>query len=249
LFLEASLFNLSSGSRLLLLDVELVEVLLDGTPSEDLAGRDTEHRAHGGIRDDGVLLTLELVLIDVDLESLGHIGGGHHGTRLLAEELGEGIGEAHRDHEDRRLALGGVGLRALLLDTLALLGGVHILGVTLLEALEGGDRGNSVVLDRGELIDGLRDLLREGLLGHLGGGSGLGHRGGSRNGSRSGSLGGLGCSRALDLLHGLGGSGGHGSGGSSGRSLSLLSNALGNSSLGGSSGSHRVSTGGNIRHL
>jgi hypothetical protein len=241
------LLYLSSGGGLLLLDVQLVQVLLDGTPSEDLAGRDAEHRAHGGIRDDRVLLTLELVLIDVDLESLGHIGGGHHGTSLLAEELGQGIGKAHRDHEDRRLALSGVGLRALLLDTLALLGGVHVLGVALLEALEGGDRGNSVVLDRGELLDGLRNLLREGLLGHLGGRSGIRHRGGSGDGSRGSSLGGLGGDRALDLLHGLSGSSsGHGSGGSSGRGLGLLGNALGDSSLGGSSGSHRVSTGGKI---
>jgi len=215
-----------------------------------------EELAQGGIGGD-VVLVLQVVLLDVVVNLLRHVGAGDERARGVLQELAELVRHLRGDLEDGRTTLGR--LLTLGADTaLALAGILHVLVDTLVQALHLRDGGRRLLAERrqgGE--DRLQVLIqrrgrRRGGDGGSGIRNGLGDNGWRSNNWRhsgDGSLRGSG----LATLGGRGGSGNNGwrsngdRRGGNNNILSLLGNTL---SLSGRSGggTHYTRTGGSI-HL
>ena len=217
-----------------------------------------EELAQGGIGGD-VVLVLQVVLLDVVVNLLRHVGAGDERARGVLQELAQLVRHLRGDLEDGRTALG----RLLTLGAhtaLALAGILHVLVDTLVQALHLRDGGRRLLAERrqgGE--DRLQVLIQRRGRRRGGDGSSDIRNGRGDNGWRSsgnnwrhsgdGSLRGSG----LATLGGRGSSGNNGwrsSGdrhGGNNNILSLLGNTL---SLSGrsSGGTHYTRTGGSI-HL
>lgn len=214
-----------------------------------------EELAQGGIGGD-VVLVLQVVLLDVVVNLLRHVGAGDERARGVLQELAQLVRHLRGDLEDGRTTLG----RLLTLGAhtaLALAGILHVLVDTLVQALDLRDGGRRLLAERrqrGE--DRLQVLIQR--RGRRRGGDGGIRNGRGDNGWRSsgnnwrhsgdGSLRGGG----LATLRGRGGSGNNDwrsdhRGGNNNNILSLLGNTL---SLSGrsSGGTHYTRTGGSI-HL
>ena len=242
------------GGDLLRLDVVAVQVALQVEVRQLVRLGHLEELAQGGIGGD-VVLVLQVVLLDVVVNLLRHVGAGDERARGVLQELAQLIRHLRGDLEDGRTTLG----RLLTLGAhtaLALAGILHVLVDTLVQALHLRDGGRRLLAERrqrGE--DRLQVLIqRRGRRRGGDGGSGIrngrgdnGWRGNNWRHSGDGSLRGSG----LATLGGRGGNNGWRSSGDhrggNNNILSLLGNTL---SLGGrsSGGTHYTRTGGSI-HL
>ena len=215
-----------------------------------------EELAQGGIGGD-VVLVLQVVLLDVVVNLLRHVGAGDQRARGVLQELAQLIRHLRGDLEDGRTTLG----RLLTLGAhtaLALAGILHVLVDTLVQALDLRDGGRRLLAERRQRGEDCLQVLiqrggrRRGRDGSSGIRNGLGDNGWRGNNWRhsgDGSLRGSG----LATLGGRGGSGNNGwrsngnRRGGNNNILSLLGNTL---SLSGrsSGGTHHTRTGGSI-HL
>ena len=85
---------------------------------------------------DLMLLTLKLVLININLDGTSHVGRAHHMTLGLSKKAGKSVLEEHRGGEDRGLRCSLSLTINLLLHTTTLLGLLDLLVVTLLNSLK-----------------------------------------------------------------------------------------------------------------
>jgi hypothetical protein len=215
-----------------------VQVALEVEVGQHLAILHAQEALQLGIRGD-VVLVLQVVLLHVGGDGLGHVGPGLLGAVGQAQEGAQLAGQASGHLEDRGLA--GHHLLTLhgLLGLAATLVGLLLeLGHTLLQTLQlrhQGTHGLAHGVGLGQ--HGLHVIL----YGHHGGLGGLhrgSHHGGGRGGHRGRGRGGL------SLLGGrLLGGGGHGHGhgcrgGHRGHGLLLLGNLLGLLGGGGGSRAH-----------
>ena len=173
-----SLFHLRDN-HLLRLDVVTVEVTLEVEVRELLRLRHLEELAERDIRRD-VVLVLQVLLLDVVVDLLRHVGAADERALGVAEEEAELIRHLRGDLEDARATRLGT-LLTLGTDATLTLAGILDLAVdTLVETLDLRDHGTDRLTERREG----RQYALEVLIERRGRGSRL--RGRSNRDSRSG---------------------------------------------------------------
>jgi len=209
------------------LDEVVLHVALQVKEGELVASGDLEKGSELGIGvdDAAVGLVLQVVGDNVGVDLLAHIGSGHLGASVLAQEHSELVTDAGRLDETGGLAVAG---RALGVLALGLLGELLLAGNTLAENLEIGLQGGEDGADLLDLGVNLSELHLGGNDLHLGD-NGLGGGGGddgSNHGSHRGNLnGGLGLGSLLGGLLLNNGRRGNGSGSNNGGGRNGLSTA------------------------
>jgi hypothetical protein len=257
LFIYVLSNHLRLRRHLLRLHVVVVQVALEVEVRQLVLNGHLEELAQRRIGGD-VVLGLQVLLLDVVVDLLRHVGARDERARGVTEELAELIRDLRGDLEDGRTALG----RLLTLGAntaLALAGILDVAVDTLVQALDLRDGGRRLLAERGQGgEDRLQVLIqrRDGRSGNGGSGIRNGNRRRNNRGRSGDNWGSSGSRLRRGGLATLGYSGrrrngsgnrrrnGHGNGGI----ISLLGNNTLRLRRGSSRGAHNTSRGGSI-HL